>query len=284
MKFLYLILLCSIFPARSFSSPQKGDFLIISEPSKLSVFNQFEQTLSESELNGFPPYSPFLIVNRIESLGDQITEALRSKYQGKTFFLLLDGKGSLKGSNSQSYQKIFQNCQIINDTVLLKQTINAYQKFPSGGPITKCIADQPVIRIFKHSGSYYVFIPDKRQYGWLNSGTAVFKSISKTPIDSRTFSINDISGMIEARLTAANEIYNQYFGFFNEITLQQKSVPQWKLHNDGKTLKCILSSSVQINEQLQKSTRYVLQDIEQMLLGKPFSIQYTSGEITINPR
>lgn len=271
-------------PAILSGTEKKGDFLIISEPSKLSIFNQFEQILSETELNNIPPYPPFLIVNRKETLGDQITEALRCKYHGKTCFLLLDEKGNLKGFSSQLYNKTFKNCLIINDTVTLKQPVNAHQRYPSGGSVIKCSTDQSVVRIFRYSNSYYVFIPNKERYGWINSGPSIFKSAEKNIVKSKTFSINDIYGMVENRLKAINETYSQYFEFFNDITHQGKSIPQWKLHNDGKRLKCTLSSSAQISGQLQKSTRYVLQDIEQMLLGKPFSIQYNSGEITINPR
>ncbi len=284
MKILYPILFCLMLPAVLSGTEKKGDFLIVSNPSKLSIFNQFEQILTETDLKNFPPYPPFLIVNRKETLGDQITEAIRCRYQGQTCFLLLDEKGNLKGLSSQQYHNIFKNCLIINDTVLLNQSTNAYQKYPSGGSITKCSAGQSVARIFRYSNSYYVFIPDKKVYGWINSGPSVFKTASKNIAESKAFSINDIYEIVENRLKAVNETYNQYFEFFNDLTHQDKSIPQWKLHNDGKRLKCTLSSSAQISEQLQNSTRYVLQDIEQILLGKPFSIQYNSGEITISPR
>lgn len=263
---------------------KKGDFLIISEPSKLSIFNNFEQILTETELNRIPSYSPFLVIKRKETLGDQITETIRCKYQGETIFLLIDEKGNLKSSSSQLYQKTFKNCQIINDTVTLKQTANIYQKYPSAGPVTKCSADQSIVRIFRYSSSYYVFIPNIKTYGWINSGPSIFRSSAKNTVESKTFNINDIYGIVETRLQAANETYSQYFEFFNDITHQGKSIPQWILHNDGKRLKCTLSSSAQISGQLQKSTRYVLQDIEHMLLGKPFDIQYNSGEIIISPR
>ena len=57
----------------SCQEPKKGDFLIISPTSKLSIFNQFEQILTETDLK-YSLYTPFLIVNRKETLGDQITE------------------------------------------------------------------------------------------------------------------------------------------------------------------------------------------------------------------
>ncbi|NLL12309.1 MAG: hypothetical protein GX267_02785 [Fibrobacter sp.] len=284
MKKLYAILFCIILPAVLSGTEKKGDFLIISDPSKLSIFNQFEQILTETDLNNIPSYTPFLIVNRKETLGDQITEAIRCQYKGQTCFLLLDEKGNLKGLSSQHYHNIFKSCLIIGDTVSLNQSTNVYQKYPSSGPVTKCSAGQTVSRIFRYSSSYYVFIPDKKVYGWINGGPSIFKTSAKNLVKSRTFSVNDIYEVVENRLKAVNETYNQYFEFFNDITHQDKSVPQWKLRNDGKQLKCTLSSSAQISEQLQNSTRYVLQDIEQILLGKPFNIQYNSGEITISPR
>ncbi len=284
MKILSAIMLCFMLPAILPGTEKNGDYLIISEPSKLSIFNQFEQILTETQLNNIPPYSPFLIVNRKEILGDQITEALRCKYLGQTYFLLLDEKGNLKGLSSQLYHNTFKNCLIINDTASLKQPVNVYQKYPSGGSVTRCNTNQTVVRIFRHANSYYVLVPEKELYGWINSGTSIFKTSVKDFVESKTFSVNEIHGMVENRLKAVNETYYQYFEYFNGITHQGKSIPQWKLHNDGKRLRCTLSSSAQISEQLQNSTRYVLQDIEHMLLGKPFNIQYNSGEITISPR
>jgi len=284
MKIFYAILFCHLLPVVLSAAEKTGDFLIISHPSKLSIFNQFEQILTETDLNSFPSYPPFLIVNRKETLGDQITEAIRCNYQGQIYFLLLDEKGNLKGLSSQLYHNIFKNCLIILDTVSLKQPTSVYQKYPSGGSVTKCSAGLSVERIFRYSSSYYVFIPDKKVFGWINSGPAIFKTSAKNIIESKTFSVNDIYEIVGNRLKAVNETYIQYFEFFNDITHQDKSIPQWKLYNDGKRLKCTLSSSAQISEQLQNSTRYILQDIEQILLGKPFSIQYNSGEITISPR
>ena len=102
-------------------------------------------------------------------------------------------------------------------------------------------------------------------------------------VKSRTFSVNDIYEVVENRLKAVNETYNQYFEFFNDITHQDKSVPQWKLRNDGKQLKCTLSSSAQISEQLQKVPGMFCRTSNKYYWVNP-QYQYNSGEITISPR
>ncbi len=279
-----IILFSLLFIATISKAEEKADYLIISDPHKLSIFNQFEQSLTENEIKNLHLNAPFQIVKRKELLGDQITEALRCKYQGETFFLLLDDNGNLKSTSASLYQKTFQKCLILNDSVQLKQPAKIFEKYPSSGISTSCKADQFVIRIFQYSTSFYVYMPEKKIYGWINNGTSIFRTAAKKISRSVTLDITDITGLIQTRLDAANEQYRQYFEYFNTITQQNKTVPVWKMEKNGTKVHCILTSSAHIAGQLEQSTRYVVQDIEQILLGKPFTVQYSSGEIIINPR
>lgn len=276
---LFLLLLM-----QSSKAGERAEYLIISDPHKISIFNKFEQSLTENEIKSLYSNTPFQILNSRETLGDQITEALRCSYQGETYFLLLDNKGRLKNSSASLYQKTFQKCLPINDSVQLKQSINVYERYPSSGAMVKCKPNQYVTRIFQFSTSFYIFIPEKKFYGWVNNSQGIFNTIKKATPQSTAIKVSDITDIVQARLGAVNQYYRQYFEYFNTITQQNKTIPMWKMEIDGNRVHCVLSSSAHITDQLQQSTRYVVQDIEQMLLGKPFTVQYTTKEIIINPR
>ena len=70
----------------------------------------------------------------------------------------------------------------------------------------------------------------------------------------------------------------------NHITNQGKLIPSGSVVTIKNAIQCRLSGSSQMTGQLEQSTRYIVQDIEQSLLGKPYSVSYKSGLIEIGPR
>lgn len=281
IKFIFLLFLIICI---SIKAGETVDYLIISDPQKLSIFNQFEQALSDKEFSRFYPFSPLQIINRKETLGDQITEALKCNYLGTTYFILTDNKGEPRSSSSSIYKKIFRNCNILNDTVTINKNMNVYERFPASGKIHNCKIGQSIIRIFRHSDYVYVFIPENKQFGWTGNITGLFKKSQKKHLGESVLEIDDIVDIVDSRLKSVNDDYEIFFNYFNNLTQQGKAIPEWTIINDGKQLRCKLNASGHISEQLSQSTRYVVQDIEQMLLGKPFVVQYASGEIIINHR
>ena len=71
MKSVIIPLLALIFTSSA------AEFVIVPQPGKFSIFDQYEQPLSEDDKRQLLPNSPFQIINRDELMGDQITEALR---------------------------------------------------------------------------------------------------------------------------------------------------------------------------------------------------------------
>ena len=275
-----ILLICILF-----SISKAADFLITSNPQSLVIFNQYEQPLTEADRKSFLPYCPLEIVNKKELLGDQITEALRINYQGIVYYLLKDDKGEISGKNTQQYNKTLLKCTLLNDTVEVGKKIFISEKQSSSGvtfPLTK---GEHVIRVFSYGSQFYILKPGKTpHYGWYSGSPTVFSTLKKTvkkPINK--VKITDIEHRVKSRLQTTNETYSNMFGYFNQVTRQQKSIPEWIFSSDGKSITCTLNGSKTLIEQMEQSTRYVVQDIEQMLLGEPFTITYKTGIISINP-
>ena len=277
--FTFLFLLSA--SVSQISGADRADFLILSNPHEFSILNHFEQTVADKDKKQFfIPYAPLQIIDRNATLGDQITEALRFNYRGSTWHIQKNDKGNLVGP-AKTYQKTFSNCEIINDTAGLSKQIRLYEKHPSSGNSFTINSSGSVERVFKFKGSYYLHsLEAQGKYGWYSGPSTVFELKKKVQKDTQAQ--NDIVYRIESRLKAVNETYRDFFNHFNEITKQQKSIPEWNIEKDKSVIRCTLGGSVEIIDQLEKSTQYVVQEIKQILLGKPFTVDYHNGEITIH--
>lgn len=261
----------------------QSDFLIITNPQELSILNLYEQPLSDSEKRLFPEFTPFLIVNHKNVLSDQITEAVKCINLGSIYYLIKNDKGGFLSSNTVTFQKII-NATVLNDTVEAARDFALSQKFPSRGIETPIKKGDTFIRIFQNGVNTYLFrIGKPSLYGWCNNPN-VLKLITKTKQLKKSADYSDIVPSIQKHLDIINDYYKSYFFFFNTLTKQQKGIPLWEMTSDNGTYKCTLKCSQSTLNQLEESTNYIFQDIEQLLLGKPFSVSYTNNQILIRKR
>lgn len=280
---LQLFALTILFTLCSYTYAVQSDFLIITNPDKLSLLNQYEQPLSISEKKDLLPYMPFMIVNRKEILGDQITEVVRCRNLGNTYFLIKKDDGGFVSTANVTFQKI-NGCTILNDTAEVIKSFTLSQKFPLKGIETSISKGETVIRIFQNGTNIYLLTLGKQQqYGWCTT-PGVLQKIKKTEKILKPADISDISLNIQRKIDNTNELYNAYFGYFNQLTNQQKSIPYWEMTKETDGIHCTLKGSQSTIQQMQSSTNYIVQDIEQLLLGKPFSVTRSGNQIIIVQR
>ncbi len=272
----------------SIQAQQYSDFLIIEKPEAFTIFNQYAQPITNMEKKLFITFSPFQIVNEDEILGDQITTATRFSFHQKTYFLLKDDNGNYIGDNSNIYRKIFKNCKITGDTIqiLKDKSVLFSEKYVSKRGSIYLESGDILIRLFKYRDSYYLIRTGKKsQYGWSTlSHTNSWKHV-KESVKRDLFILSDsLRNRIISRLQSANEIYIKYFDYFNNMTGQNKTIPRWNWKIEGNTVSCYLKGAYNCAKQLSESTEYLIQDLENILLGKPFDIFYQKGQINIKPK
>ena len=121
-------------------------------------------------------------------------------------------------------------------------------------------------------------------YGWcsLSDKSAWQPVIRVKKVDTTLKS--DLAERIIERIKRANETYEQYFERFNIITGKRKSIPQWRYSYSEELIRCTLTDPYKESNLLEESTQYLVQDIENLLLGKPFIVHYRDGEILIQLR
>jgi hypothetical protein len=220
-----------------------------------------------------------------EQLGDQITNAARFIYSGKACFILTDEKFQ-RIKKKASWEKIFRKCTIINDTVKVRQAITLRIKEPGGPQTFSLPKGSLLLRVFRNNLQWYCIpLSGNGQFGWYQGSIDAFDITQKQK--SSTMEIvgtSDFSDKIQQRLKDANAQYDTFFTYFNEKTSQSKSVPRWEMTINGNTIHCILKGSPIIDKYLEKSTRYIVSDLEHILLGKQYQASYAHGEIIIRPR
>jgi hypothetical protein len=110
--------------------------------------------------------------------------------------------------------------------------------------------------------------------------------VSEGPDESGDGSVPlDLRRWLLGRIDEINETYRRFFQHFNELTGRSKSAPAWTASGDDPDrLSWTLSRPYWESALLTESTRSLIQDLEGMLLGKPYAVSYTNGVLAVVPR
>lgn len=285
---------CIIFSFALIIYPQSSlDFLIVKSPQALTILNKYEQKISSEERNNFLPYSPFQILVQDELLGDQLSKAMKVKYQGEVYFLSKDEKGKLSGIRKAGYYQFFKRAKPLDDTIVIlkSKSLSFSSKYGTQGTRSYFKKNDLVIRVLQYRNHYYLLgLGENRQYGWsnllpnkswemYNQGGAKEKiaEASSSPLNSH------LRERLISRIQTANKTYKQLFTFFNQLSGQQKAIPQWKMSKDKHQIRFLLTGSNHNSGELGASTKLLVQEIKNMVIGDPLSVRYAKGVISIVP-
>ena len=281
---IHILLL--LFIPISINAQKHADVLILADPLNYSILNRYEQPLSEREQASFLPYSPLQIKEKETVLGDEITPALTFLFNGSSWYLLKDDQRSfmVHKTGKEGY-KILKNCRIIGDTIRITQSekVKLAAGYPGQRPGRSLEQDEILIRLFK-SGNRYCLkqTAGKGRYGWstLSNRSAWQRVKARKRQQSKTLD-SRILDMLSRRMETADLMYKKYYAAFNNINRSDKTAPSWKFRNIENGIRYTLSGSTSSGRQLEKSTQYLVRDLENILIGKPFSVNHAEGEITI---
>ncbi len=268
-------------------SQKSADFIILSQPRTLAIFDEYQQPLSDEEKKLFSANVPARIENDNELLGDQITHALRFGFDGKTWFVQKDESGNFAGETGKQVHQTFRRCDLANDTVtvLEEHGVSFSEKGPSvrgGGFLAK---GETVTRIFSYNGAFFVKrgSPDA-SFGWsIAARPSAWKKVEGTVLEQADNS-NYISGMIARHFAEVNNTYKEYFDHFNAFTGKDKTVPAWHCEVTGDQLRCVLNLPYKETHELDESTESLVHDIDNLLIGKGYDVIANQGEILVRPK
>lgn len=281
--FLIILFLFSLLAAEGGVSRGRADFLIVANPSNLSLFDQSKQSLSLADKAAFLPGAPFQIIDVSANLGSELDYALKFSYNNTVYYASTDDKGALSGV-SKADCRLIKNAALLNDTVRISKANRATLAGPSGK--TPLTPDDILVRLFSSNNQAYVKLMGKKSlFGFCALPNDAFAPVKSAPVNVTTSVIlpNEWNSITE-RLTNANQTYQAFFGHFNKVTGQEKSVPSWSWQQRDGRVSCRMNGPRLTLEELKESTEYIVRDIENIFIGKNMSVRYQDNEITVEPR
>jgi hypothetical protein len=275
----------------AFSFSQKtADFLILEKPQNYTILDQYQQPVPESGRNSFAPGTPLQIISSDDMLGDQITHALQGSFDGKTWYLQKDDAGKLAGLDAKENLHVYKGCEIGSDTIeIIKDKAIAFSDIaPVAGAGAHFLNRQEkVVRIFRNRDQWCVKrLGQNARFGWASfSKTGAWRRVVSAAAPADT----GISGYLQNRLVerfrTANDTYRQYFQHFNSVTGKDKTVPVWQWDlQQGKIVHFFLNAPYRTGSELDESTRYLVRDLENMLIGRHYDVVCEKGDIIVRPK
>lgn len=273
--------------AYSALSQSKADYFIISNPADYTIFNQYEQSVSDAEKRNDLADAPLRVENPDQISGDQISHVAKCVYNGENYFLLKNDDGKFAGEK-KSGLKTYRNCTIIDDTVAI--SISGRIKIVStSGQTHSPGKGAKIVRFFKSGEHYYVMdIDDKPVFGWstMEPENAWRKTERVMVREQRQDSLfpETYRKRVEEKIAAANDAYKACFDHFNTRTADQKSPPYWRCESMGTGMRCEISEQWKKGGQLSGSTDALVQELENVLLGSNFGVSVSNGVMVIKKR
>lgn len=283
-----LFLACLIgFVYCSVASAKSADFIALLSPQALTIYNQYEQPLSASEKSQLSPGVPLQIMQTDVRLGDQITRAMQCAFEQKTLYVLKDEQGEI--INGKGNIQILKACTLIEDTVeIVKEgAVPFSRQFPISPSSSALKKGEALVVLFRFGNSFAVRLdrdlPAER-YGWCPANSQSAWRKSKTVSVADTVIAPLVRDELNARIEKVNELYKKFFDEFNRATGMQKSVPAWRLATNGAGLGWTLNAPYDHTGELNESTVRLVEEMRDVLIGKPFSVVYENGELTVLPK
>lgn len=285
MRLKQIILLFTLFTGIAYN--QTADFLIVENPSELSIYNKYQQSISSQIQKQLALFAPFRIVEEDEVLSDQISHASRVIFDDNIYFLIKDEEGDYILDKNE-YFRIFKNCKLLGDTikVLRKRRVFIFSKPEYFDRKSKHIyldENQHCIRIFKYKNLFYVKVPgDSMIYGWTQLPRSGWELCQESAIMLVAIPDNLIS-RLKIRIDSANQDYENFFNYFNKKYDQENVIPYWNLKISNYEIHGTLNDPSLANK-LKNSNRYLMQDIDNIFLGSNFVLTFSDSMFFINSR
>jgi hypothetical protein len=284
MKFLLFILL--FLPILSVYA-QTADFLLSSQPEALIIYNKYQQKIPESGRRQFPPRTPWRIVEEFMFLSDQYTPVLKLSYNNDIYFIELDENRKIRGATGFSPPEVsvFRNCQIITDTLQVTDSEKIALRFtPDRGKIIILLKkDQLMQIVFGYRDYYFVHtLGGELQYGWIKKTQSVFWKKVELQKDKITITLPEtLRHRVRNRMEEVNELYARYFQWMNRRYDKSLTSPWWQIESTENSILCKLND-IRYADDINESTRYLIQEFEGYLIGTPFKISTEPGTIRIH--
>jgi hypothetical protein len=263
------------------------DFLVVEKVERLQIYNRYQQEATSRERQRVVPFVPMKILKSDDVLGDGFTRCVQVEIDGEIFFLLKDKQGEIIRPGPAGFVETFRNVSVLLDTIRIRSNTSiAFMPVNSANQHSLSIGEI-VVRIFRHGDRTYCRMPGMYPaFGWIDfSGKKEgreWEVLRRMAPVSESIP-NEILNRVRTKVDEVNSLLARLFEYFNTQSHQQKPAPQWTVETSGKVISCMLQGTA-ITDGFQESTRYLINDIENIVLGTELQVVHSPGRIEIRPR
>jgi|GEM_PF-6341781 len=243
----------------------KADFLLIENPVNLTIYNRYQQTLTEKEKLEFEHFTPFLVVESYGSFGDGLRNYIKAEYKGIDYFILAEKEFEPVNSKSAGKIVLLKNKSVIRDTVIIISNNKMTQRLPNSREVANLQSGERLYRVFKDVSEYYVYNLNDGKYGWVK-----FASFPEKKFWSKEGEVYTAQGMgyletlskIDTRVEEYNKVILALYQHFNEKKQTNLATPYWAV-NEQKNYTDILF--LDQNENFERAYDKMLDEIKKVL-------------------
>lgn len=274
----------------SFGKAQAADFIIVEHPSRLLLYNQYQQRASSEERASLQPFTPFRILTLHDVLGDGFTRCMKVSANGTVFFFQKTESGEVVGMREAGYVLSIRDAVVMGDTVEVLTAAGLNMHDPAQRVTKKLPRGSRCVRIFASEGRTYVRDPGTKLYGWIRltpggEGKG-WRVVRERPPAEDEFArvlpaivqrVQDVN----AKVRFLFEHYGQKLSG-GESSLQV-AAPQWRIETTDERIQCVLETALPL-EGFHESSALLAKRIEGAVLGTRLRVQAMPGRIDVKRR
>ncbi len=270
-----LFFLLFIFPVFSITAQQSktANFIVVNNPSSLTVFNKYQQRLSSDQLKLFPAGIPLQILKDNDLLSDGYSKAIKVSFENNIYFIIKnDNLKSLSESISYKNVKLFSDT--VEVTVSNKIFFNSRNQSESSDFLDK---GTRLLRVFRDGQFYYARkLNSGNQFGWIpsNKNYLVKPLLQKTANSDKSGISNFLFSNAEKKITAINEKLEKLYSIYNQKESRNISVPNLTLETQDRKLICRFQNLTE-NNAFSATQKYIQNELEIVFLGSGYKISKT---------
>ena len=264
----------------------KSELMIVERPTRLTVLNRYQQSVTGAEKAELQPYVPMVVVNRRDMLGDGFTPCMRVQINGMEFFILRDGSGRLAGEAQAGTVATFEGTLHPGDTISVLRPGAVAFTTPGGQTTVMLAAGERLVRIFSRGARTYVRrSTGSDPYGWVEFTASTEGRLWGTPRLAATLPSSvppRITDQVRSAISGANTKLAGIFTFLAQRGNGRKATPRWEMQPEGNLLRCSLLGGSTIRD-FPESTRYLMREVQDRIAGSGFRTVASADGFEVRP-
>ena len=255
-----------------------AEFWIIENPSALSIYNNYQQRISDDDKSMLPAFSAWQIIEKNYILSDQFTNTIKTEYNHKTYFIQLSAEGEIVNGSLAGHIQKLRNASLQGDTVRIK--ISERLSLKSGDKQISLSEGMLIQRIFLYRNKTFARDIIGQNSGWIE-GNGPANWDSYIPDNSNQILEKQIFSRIDQIFASYNEKLDKLFNYLNHFYNQSINSPQWNAERSPSYIRYTIVPGEYAN-QFSNSQSYLVQELNDMLYGSTYQLDATEGHIVIS--